>query len=483
MLRNTLSFAAIAAATTGLLALLLLAGCGKGEKAGSATAKVRRGNFELVVTENCEFKPLRSYVALARASDKIDWIIPEGTVVKPGDLIFSQDRTRVQEWLTRDSTELEAAGKTLKEVRRQVQMERDELLLEVEAKESAINLANTLMLSAKAGTSREKLRQAQAALDAAVTADRDTAAAARAAEVLCTQGFLSRNDAEQERLAATLAAIELQRCKLRLKLLEDGAGKEVCKIAELQLQRAEVALAMTRADIASRGADLDARISDAKAREASLARSVARARRALDARRVKAHGAGVVIYRNMHGRRRSKPEVGSRVWNGAGVVDIADVSRMKIRTQLAERHVRYVKPGARLKVIPDPLPDAELEATISWIDRWSRDRSADLAKADREKEGLSGVKVFALEAEVIGSDPRIKPGFKGKARFTLVSIPDALIVPSSAVFGMPGSQFVIIVDGQSSRRVPVSVTADDGINAAVEGTLSVGQDVLTRGSM
>jgi multidrug resistance efflux pump len=483
MLRNTPSPTALAVATSGLFALLLIGGCGESQPAKSGKVQVRRGKFELVVTETCEFKPLRSYVVLARSSGKIDWIVPEGTVVKPGDLIFSQDRTSLQEWLTRDSNELEAARKSLKEVQRQVQMERDELRLEVEAKESAIKLAMTRMLSAKAGASRETLVQAQAALRAADTDAQGKTVAARAAEKLCAQGFLSGSEAQREKLAAKLAAIALQRRKLQLKLLQAGAGKEVRKIAELQLQRARVALTMTRADISRREANLESRVSDNRARVASLSRSVARARRAIAARKVKAHAAGVVIYRNMRWRRQSKPEVGSRIWTGAGVVDVADLSRMKVRTQLAERHIRYLKLDSRLKVTLDPLPDAELSARISWIDRWSRDRSADLAKADREKEGLSGVKVFAVEAQVLGSDLRIKPGFKGKARFTLVTIPDALIVPCAAVFGLPGEQFVMAADGKGFQRVPVDVTADDGINVAVQGKLTAGQELLTRDSM
>jgi multidrug resistance efflux pump len=470
-----------------LLAAMALAaapwGCGGDDREAAPTARVRRGRFKLVVSENCEFKPLHSWTVLSRASDKIDWIVAEGSHVKRGDLVFSQDTTWVQDWLTRDTNELDAARRSLKEVARQVQMERDELRLDLQSSASAVQLARTRLASVIAGPGAEDLAEARAVLAAARTAAKDKRAAATAAAALVKKGFLSEAEAEKERVAARNAEIDAQRKELQFERLKAGATKYWRKIAELELERARVQLEMAKADAERREAQLVGRISNARARVASLQRNVGRAKRNLAERKISAMGAGVVIYRNTHWHRQSKPEVGSRVWKGCGVMDIADVSKMKVRTQLAERHVRHLKVGSVIRVKPDPLPGTVLEARVTWIDRWSRDRSADLAKADRAKEGLSGVKVFALEAAVTTSDLRIKPGFKGKAEFPLVSLADALIVPTAAVFGSGDERYVLPVTGGQARRVPVEVIVDDGKEAAVRGPLEEGQELVTRNSM
>jgi multidrug resistance efflux pump len=473
----------MAAATCAVAGAALLPGCGGDAPGEARTVEVRRGSFELVVSENCEFRPLNSFVALSRASDKLDWIIAEGTEVKRGDLVFTLDRTWTNEWLARDTNEFEAARRNLKEVRRQVQMERDELRLDIKSRESAVSLAKTRLESVLAGPTDVQLQEAQAALRASETEARDKRAGAESAAKLAKQGFLSEAEAEKESTAAELAAIELERRKLRFKQLKDGASREHRKIAEQELARSRVQLEMAKANVQRREAQLAGRISDARSRVASLERSVARAKRAIESRQVKSHGAGVVIHRQLHWHHGGKPEVGSRVWSGCGVLDVADIKHMKVRTQLAERYVRYLKVGSRINVRPDPLPGTVMPASVTWIDRWSLDRSADLAKADRQKEGLSGVKVFALEAAVKGSDLRIKPGFKGKAEFTLVTIPEALIAPVSAVFGSGEERFVLRVDGREVNRVGVEVVADDGLNAALRGKLDPGQRLLTRESL
>ncbi len=483
MSRTTRTAAILAAAAAPLAAAALLWGCGDGDGPAARTVEVRRGRFEVRVSENCEFKPLNSWVMLSLASDKIDWIIPEGSLVKRGDPVFSQDRTRHGDWLSRDSNELEATRRNLKEVRRQVQMEREKLELDLEAKAAAVKLAATRLAEVRAGPTAEERIEARAALEAALTAAEDKRAGAASAQRLVEKGFFSKVEAAKEKLAAQIADIDHARAKLRLAGLEAGAGPEAREIARLELARARAELARARADADRQEAQLAGRITDAESWVASLERSVARAKREIAIRQVSAAGSGVVIYRNMHHRRQSKPEVGSRIWRGAGVVDIADLSRMKVRTQLAERYIRHLRVGSRIKVKPDPLPGAAFDAKVIWIDRWSRDRSADLAKADRAKEGMSGVKVFALEAALVEADPRIKPGFKGKAEFPLVDIPDALIVPAAAVFGGPRGRFVLRAAGREVQRVAVEILADDGLKAAVKGELSAGQQLLTREGM
>jgi multidrug resistance efflux pump len=473
--------AALLAALAALAGLLAAAGCGAGP-AASATARVERGRFDVCVTENCEFKPLNSWVVLAQASDQIDWLLAEGATVQPGDLVFTQDRTSEREWLTRDSNELEAARRNLAEVRRQVQMEMDELNLGLRSCESTVELAATQVAELLAGPGEQALEEYRAALRAAAAQAEDRRSTADAAAELAAEGFLSEAEAATERLAAEIADIEHRRRKLELEVLQAGAATEDRKISELQLERAKVELAMARADADRRRAELSGRITDAEARVASLERNVARARRSIASREVRAGGAGVIIYRNLRWRGRGKPEVGSRVWTGAGVVDIADVTRMKVRTQLAERYIRHLKVGSKIRVKPTPLPGTVLEARVIWIDRWSRDRSADLAKADRAKQGLSGVKAFALEAAVEGSDQRIKPGFKGTAEFPLQTIPDALIVPLSVLCGSIHERYVLAADGRRVSRVPVEVLAEDGTRAAVRGDLRPGQNLFRKGT-
>jgi hypothetical protein len=300
---------------------------------------------------------------------------------------------------------------------------------------------------------------------------------------MATSGYLSAAEAGASKLAGDLADIDQERSKLALAVLEAGASKENRETARLGVECAKEDLVQYRADAERRGADLNWRLTDAQAAVANLERSVARARREIALREVRADADGVVIYRGMGHHGEEKPEVGSRIWPGAGILDVADLDSMKIRTQLAERYIRHLQTGATVRVTPDSVAGVELDAKVTWIDRWSRDRSTDLAKADREREGLSGVKVFALEAALQGHDGRIRPGFRGKIEFRLLSLPEALIVPRAALYGSGPDRFVLAAEGQSARRVAVEVLAEDEREAAVRGELADGQQLLTRAEL
>ena len=456
---------------------------GRNGKGAEGSARVRRGRFELRVTETGEFRPLRCRVMIARAGGKIDWLIPEGTAVKKGELLFSQDRTGQNDWLTRDSNELEAALKNLQEVKRQVQMEGESIALDLQVREQSVKLAETRRAEVSAGATKEALAESRAALESARAAAGDARAAADADARMAKDGFLSSAGADASRLAADLADADHGRAQVRLAVLEAGAAKELRETARLEVERAKEDLAQARAEAERRNAELDRRVADAESAVANLERSVARAKREIADREVHADADGVVIYRGIGHRGQERIETGTRIWPGAGVLDVAELSRMKVRTQLPERYIRYLSTSSAVRVAPDALPGVELPAKVTWIDRWSRDRSEDLAKADREREGLSGVKVFALEAAVEGQDERIRPGFRGKVVFRLLELPEALIVPRAALYGSGSDRHVLAVGGRELRRVAVEVLAEDEREAAVRGELAEDQQVLTRGEL
>jgi multidrug resistance efflux pump len=461
--------------------VLLTPGCGDDMPADQEFATVRRADFELKIIEKCEFKPLNSWTVLAAVSDKIEWLITEGTHVKPGDKVFTLDRTIKTEWLNRDTNELDAARKNLAEAQQQIAMEREEVLTSIRAKEASVRMARMRLLTVCSPAPVEKLTEARAFLSAAQATAKDAAAKELSAQQLGKDGYISQAQVDKAGLTARIAAINQVRRSIQLKQLEKGADKYARQIAKLELARAVAELEVAQASSDKRNANLSGRLSNEKQRVASLQASVARAQRSLKQRISLANGSGVIIYRKMGWRRKTKPEVGTRVWPGAGVVDIADLSKMKIRTQIPERYIRYLKPGSSITTIPNALSKKSFPAKVIWIDRWSRDRSADLAEADRKREGLSGVKIFAIEACLTSNDPRIKPGFKGTAQFNLLTVKDALIVPLSAVFGQQKSRFVLALEKGIRNKIPITVLADDGKNAAVAGKLKSGLCLLNRG--
>ncbi|MHC4506035.1 MAG: efflux RND transporter periplasmic adaptor subunit [Planctomycetota bacterium] len=140
---------------------------------------------------------------------------------------------------------------------------------------------------------------------------------------------------------------------------------------------------------------------------------------------------------------------------GSGIVEFPDLSAMKVKINIPETLVRHFAVDDRVAVELEKLPDEKLGGRIMWIDTWARDKNAELAAADMEREGLSGVRVFRADIALDRTDKRLRLG--SKARVVLSrTLPEALQVDRRAILRRGGKPFVrVIREGGRVELVPV----------------------------
>lgn len=233
--------------------------------------------------------------------------------------------------------------------------------------------------------------------------------------------------------------------------------------AEVQQAKAELNIAKANFE---RTADLAKQkfVSD-RARDESLANvQVLEARLALAQARlsklqIRAPFSGIVGIRNV--------SMGDYVKDGADLVNLEDISSVKVDFRVPERYVDLVSQGQPLEVLVDALPGKPIRASVDAID------------PQVDSSGRSAL----LRGRIENPEGRLKPGMFARVRLILAERQNALMVPEEAIVPEGGKIMVWkVVDGKA-----VKTDVKTGVRRAasveiVEG-LQAGDTVITAGQM
>jgi len=161
---------------------------------------------------------------------------------------------------------------------------------------------------------------------------------------------------------------------------------------------------------------------------------------------------------------------GSNVANNTLVANIVDVSRMKIKINVAEKDVFKLNTGDEVNVTTDLKPGMSYSARIISIG----------AKADE---------AHTYPIEVLLSDPSaFKAGMFARVNFTSVKASPSLVVPREAIVGSVRNASVYVTDGNKAYLKKVICGAElsgkieiiQGLNEG-EKVITVGQNVINDG--
>ena len=169
---------------------------------------------------------------------------------------------------------------------------------------------------------------------------------------------------------------------------------------------------------------------------------------------------------------------GDRVWTGAMIAEIPDLSEMRVELKLEEVERGKLKLGQAVRVRIDAVPEEEFDADMDWISP-----IAQLVFRTWPPE-----KLFPARATLKKLDPRLRPGMSATAEIIVDREPNVLLIPVRASFQKNGKPTVYIQKGQQflTRTIAVGRRNDDDmvvLSGLKEGelvTLEKPEDVAKR---
>lgn len=164
---------------------------------------------------------------------------------------------------------------------------------------------------------------------------------------------------------------------------------------------------------------------------------------------------------------------GSTSGTAGPLVQIADLSQMRVSVQVNEVDISRVAVGQAARVSFSALPGVLLDGTVTRI--------STVASAD--EYGYSyGVVTYDVEVLVPEPVPELKPGMTASVEILLQDVPDALTVPTSALMTDDGASYYLYVmtdpETQAVERRAVTVGAQSASEAVVEGGVAEGDLVV-----
>jgi len=169
-------------------------------------------------------------------------------------------------------------------------------------------------------------------------------------------------------------------------------------------------------------------------------------------------------------------EKGQWVARGGLVARIAELDRVKIVAQVPELSVRFLKPGADVRLEFDAAPDQAWVGTVARVVP-----QADLLSRSFPVE-------VALENRVVEGEPLLKGGMLARVWLPVGKTGSATVVPKDAVVLGVARPFVYVIDGQAGSGTGTVRPVEVALGAAVEGHVEVrggvepGQRVVIRGN-
>lgn len=231
--------------------------------------------------------------------------------------------------------------------------------------------------------------------------------------------------------------------------------------AEADQIRAELGLAQANhqrtADLARQRFVSDRALDEAAASLKVLEARLKLAEARLAKTRIVAPFAGVLGLRNV--------SAGDFVREGAELVALEDVSRMKVDLRLPERYFGQLRPGQRLQTGFDAYPGRGFEATLEAID----------VQVDANGRSL------VVRGRLPNDEGLLRSGMFAKVALELARRDDAVLVPEEAVFPAGEEQFVFLIDDGKAKRARVRTgVRRDGKVEIIEGVHG-GDLVVTAG--
>jgi len=159
-------------------------------------------------------------------------------------------------------------------------------------------------------------------------------------------------------------------------------------------------------------------------------------------------------------------EVGDLASPRAPLLELASGRGLLLRVPVSELEVVRLHTGDEAEVTVDALPELVLESRIQRI----------FPAADSVSRQVT------VELKVDTAPPEVRYGFLARAHLVLESLPDALVVPETALQrGAEGGAFVWVVDGETAHMRGVSVGHRFDDLAVVSAGVAEGEQVVVEG--
>ncbi len=284
------------------------------------------------------------------------------------------------------------------------------------------------------------LRQAQATLDQAIAQARITA--------------------DQDNSDLADAKFNVEKARLEVSK-QEIVGQIQAEESKVDLAMAEQKLKMEEATVNLHGAsDIAKRASLTRQRDQAQA-DVDLTKQRIGQMEIKAPITGFLTFSTnwTQGYMDAKPfKVGDNVFAGMALAEIPDLNTLELEGKIEETDRGRIAVDQSVKVHIDSLPELDIKAKVGQI--------SPMAEQSNE---FPRTRSFKAWAAMQNPDPRLRPGMNGGMDIIIRKVPNAISIPSKALFTRGGKPVVYVAEGKIYVPMEVEVLARNPDEVAISG--------------
>ncbi len=419
--------------------------------------EVKKGDLTVKITEPGEIRSLQSVTIVSRKDGPIATVVPEGTIVKPGDLLVRFDATQQESALAASRGEQLVAEAELRRTEKEVEAQKQKLQAELARLEGDFRLAQVELADLKKKPLAEEVSKARLEHEKAKLAFEQADRKRRLLPELAERGFITRTTLDEAEVNYLATKANLQVAQFTLEKVSSGATAEELEKATIKLTQTKSVFEKTQSSVLPTLQSLGAAIEKQKADVQKAMNRVEKAKEDLEATRLRAPQAGLVLYAKS-GANEERIHPGMMTWAGQALLYLPDMSTMVADTEINEVDIGKVKHGAPVNVKLEAYPAAVFPGKVMSIGTLARPRRGRPASS-------SAIKVFDVTVRIEDRDPRVKPGSSATLAIIVDHQRDVISIPLSAVVSRGADSVVLVANGgkMEERRVALGPSNDERV--------------------
>jgi len=454
---------------------LLLGTGGNGGNNRVELASVESGGFDITVPTSGELAALRQVEVrngLESTRAVITEIIPEGTRVKKGDVLFRLSDDEIRDLVEDAEESVNNAENALINAEAQLALRKSARDSELAKADLNISLARIAVEAWREGEDVSMRRRLALDIETAEKEYVRRKDRFEGSKRLMERGFTSLDEFKADEIAMIRAKADLEQARLAENVYEKYTFQQDKAKKESDLQQAidERKRLEKRLDteVRSAEADVESRRSTLRNRQERLQKLVDQSQYTV----MRSPADGLVVYYaslNRDRRDDDPPEIGTELRPKEPVIVLPDVSQMVAEVKVNEALSGRIEPGQFATVRSDALPNISIEGEVlsvgviaeggGWRDPNRRDYTVRIKLNDASELGL-------------------KPSMRCQANIHVGRVDESPFVPVQSVFRDGPMTFVYVpVDGGYAER-PVKIGRSSELFVEVLDGLAAGENVL-----
>lgn len=151
---------------------------------------------------------------------------------------------------------------------------------------------------------------------------------------------------------------------------------------------------------------------------------------------------------------------------GSPIINVIDISSVKISAGIPEHNIESIKMGQQVKVTIDILPGVEFTGKINYI-------APSLSATNRTLE---------IEVIITNRDKILKPEMSANVEVTQATTNNAIVLPQDFIvdFG-ENNKYVFVLEGDIVKKRMISIGGREGNNVLISSGLNPGEKLVYEG--